>query len=78
MKRRRSAPDALEIRQGDVDAGMVVSGPLTAVTPSYEYKSVILPRLADLNSYGKQGWELVSVTAQPGDNAIYYFRRVKK
>ncbi len=49
-----------------------------AAPPRWEYRSVLLPREADINPYGAEGWELVSVTAQPGDQAVYYFRRPKE
>ncbi len=43
----------------------------------WEYKSILLPRAWNLNPFGAEGWELVSVIAQPGDQAVFYFRRKK-
>lgn len=47
----------------------------TARTPKWEYKSALLPREADISAHGAEGWECYSVTAQPGDLAMFYFRR---
>jgi hypothetical protein len=44
----------------------------------WEYRSVFGPRLADLSPFGADGWELVTVIPQPGDQAVFYFRRLKK
>lgn len=55
-----------------------ISGTVLSALPlKYEYSSVLLSRSADINKYGADGWELVSVTAAPGDQAMFYFRRVK-
>ncbi len=43
----------------------------------WEFKTVTGSRSMDLNLYGADGWELVSVIAQPGDQAAYYFTRRK-
>lgn len=43
--------------------------------PRWQYMSRLLPRTADLDEFGDEGWELVSVIAQPADQAVYYFRR---
>jgi hypothetical protein len=29
----------------------------------------------DLNSFGKEGWELVSVVLVPNEGALYFFKR---
>lgn len=41
----------------------------------WEYRSAIMDREADLSQFGAEGWELVSVTAEAGDRATYYFKR---
>ncbi len=45
--------------------------------PAWEYKTVVESRDADLNFLGADGWELVSAIPQPGDRAVYYFKRRK-
>ncbi len=46
--------------------------------PRWEYRNVHGPRLLDLSKFGEDGWELVSVIPQPGDQAVFYFRRLKE
>ena len=51
-----------------------------AEDPKWEYKTVIASHDASqtiLNRLGAEGWELVSVTAQPGDRAAYYLKHRK-
>lgn len=43
----------------------------------WEYKNDLLERDADLAQFGAFGWELVAVTAQPADQAMFYFKRRK-
>ena len=47
-------------------------------TPTWEYKSLVLPRAADLNQYGADGWELVSTVPAPCDQTVFHFKRVKQ
>ena len=61
----------------------VITDPMTPGTlsamenPKWEYKSVLLDRRADLNPFGADGWELVSVSGQGADQMMFYFRRRK-
>ena len=51
-----------------------------AEDPKWEYKTVIAAHDVSqtiLNRLGAEGWELVSVTAQPGDRAAYYLKHRK-
>lgn len=43
----------------------------------WEYRSVLMPRLAELDQFGEEGWELVSVVSSPADEAVFYFKRRK-
>jgi hypothetical protein len=74
MKIRRSREK--EFR--DIPDGMAPRGLSACEPPRWEYRSLLLPRLADLSQHGAEGWELVSVIAQPADQAAYYFRRKKQ
>jgi hypothetical protein len=47
------------------------------VGPRWDYKNVLLPRLADISIYGAEGWELVCTTPQPADQIVFHFRRRK-
>lgn len=51
---------------------------LESAPAKWEYKSLLLSRTADLNRMGLEGWELISVIPQPGDQAVFYFRRPKR
>jgi hypothetical protein len=51
---------------------------LVAESPKWEYKSVLLPRGADLSPYGVDGWELRSTAAQGLDQVMFYFIRQKQ
>ncbi len=84
-RREKRFADPIGNRAG-IDRGMTAASPdpmipatlgVTAL-PTWEYKSALLARQADINPYGAAGWELVSVIPQPGDNAMYYFRRPKQ
>jgi hypothetical protein len=37
--------------------------------------TVMLPNDADINRFGADGWELVSVIPAPLDRAVFYFRK---
>ena len=84
-KREKRFTDSIGNRAA-IDRGMTAASPdpmipatLEAIAPPrWEYKSVLLARQADINSYGAAGWELISVIPQPGDNAMFYFRRPKQ
>ncbi len=68
-----------------VDSAMIKEIPPDLMTPAaaiaayplWEYETILLARESDLNAYGAKGWELISVTSQPGDMAMFYFRRPK-
>lgn len=67
----REVPNALKEVPGAV---------LRAEDPKWEYKTVIAAHDVSqtiLNRLGAEGWELVSVTAQPGDRAAYYLKHRK-
>ena len=65
--------DEKQIR--DIPDAMAPASLLTVKPPKWEYRSLLLSRTADLSSYGREGWELVSVIPQPADQAMFYFRR---
>jgi hypothetical protein len=75
MKIKKNVDDAM-VR--DVQDPMVPGTLLVAGPPQWEYKSVLLPRQADLSQYGSEGWELISVIGAPADQAVFYFRRLKQ
>lgn len=62
-----------------IDSKMIrpIPGEVVLSAPEWEYKTVIASRSADLNALCLGAWELVAVTAQPGDMATYYFKRIK-
>ncbi len=64
----RDVPNALRAVPGTL--------PRTEET-NWEYKTILASRSADLNVYGRAGWELVSAIPQPADQAAYYFKRRK-
>ncbi len=83
--RDRAFRDSIE-NKGEIDRGMtsmrpdpMAPGSMLEVLgpPLWEYKSVLLARDANINSFGADRWDLISVIPQPGDNAMYYFRRPK-
>ena len=41
----------------------------------WEHKGVLAPRLPVPSQFEAEGWELVSVIPQPGDQAVFYFKR---
>jgi hypothetical protein len=41
----------------------------------YKYLNVMLSNAADINRFGDEGWELVSVIPAPLDRAVFYFRK---
>lgn len=72
MKDRRSIDSKIVRSNPD----QMIPGTLaTFANLQWEYKSVLLLRCTDINKYGLEGWELVSVSAQPGDAAVFYFKR---
>jgi hypothetical protein len=57
---------------------MAPASSLLSWPEKWEYKTVIGPRELNLNELGNQGWELVSVTAYPGDQAAFHLKRPKR
>jgi hypothetical protein len=58
-----------------------VSPPWVPVTPRWEYKAMVrnleteeLPTAADLDAFGRDGWELAGVASQ-GSRVHFYFKR---
>lgn len=64
-------------RPRNVDDGFVIAEePKPDLNPSqYQYMTVMLPNDADINRFGADGWELVSVIPAPLDRAVFYFRK---
>jgi hypothetical protein len=64
-------------RPRNVDDGFVIAEePKPDLNPSqYQYMTVMLPNDADINRFGADGWELVSVIPSTLDMAVFYFRK---
>ncbi len=45
--------------------------------PQFEYRASQMPREADLSQFGAEGWECYQVLDAGGDQAMFYFRRLK-
>jgi hypothetical protein len=43
----------------------------------WEYRTELMHRNAELDQFGEEGWELVSVLQSPADEAVFYFKRKK-
>jgi hypothetical protein len=74
------------ISSAGVDPGMIKENPDPMMpknaigfleAPKWEYQSVAGSRLLNLSGFGSEGWELTAVIGQPGDQAVFYFRRIK-
>ncbi len=73
MKSTRHVDDKMVRENPDA---MAPASILSCKPPQWEYKSVLLSRGDDINGYGADRWELVSVIPQPADQAMFYFRRL--
>lgn len=63
-----TTPDEKMFRDNpDPMAPASVGTALLSANHGWEYRSLHGPRLMDLNPFGAEGWELISVIAQPGD-----------
>jgi hypothetical protein len=43
----------------------------------WEYLVVVLAEQADINQYGEEGWDLLSVNPHAFNESTYYFKRLK-
>lgn len=64
------------IHRGNIDDGFVaaIEEPQPDIT-RYKYLNVMLSNAADINRFGDEGWELVSVIPATLDRAVFYFRK---
>lgn len=67
--------DGIVIHRGNVDDGFVAGTLLETPEPRYKYLNVMLSNAADINRFGDEGWELVSVIPATLDRAVFYFRK---